>query len=407
MTQAGKPRIIVVVGGIPHPSVGASLVIYYCYLQGLREAGYEVLNLLLLQPDNSTEASLAAYRQAMEGPDFRILVAQSPRFVRTNRFGHRYDHAALRQVRAQVEAFDADVTLCLDLPAAWAVHGWHIGRRVAWLGDLFFQNYLLHALYGRAEGQTSTYQLLITRWHTFLWERIYHRVLKRFDAVVASAKSSEEALASVGVTATYLPYPWPGEDPLPLDSPKASLPTFFFFGQLQGLGSRSAFHIMTGGIYPALVRALGRGGFEILVGGRGGLPAWVETAIADKPEVRYLGFVEDLDPVLTACHAVLAPIDAPVGNRSRILTALSKRALVVAHRNTALGNPDLVDQASCYLAENAEEFVDRLLRPVSRPQEANAVAEQGYQVYKTRFSPEAAVPLMLAVLRDAAGRSKR
>lgn len=397
-----KPRIVVVVGGIPHPSIGASVVLYHYYLRGLKDAGFEILNILLLQPDTSSDAGLAEYRRELESPDFHVLPVYSPSFVRTNRFGHRFDHAALKDARRQAEAFGADATLCLDFPSAWAVEGWRIGRRVAWLGDLFFQNYLLHALYGRSEGETSFGKLLITRWQTLVWKHLYRRVLKPFTTVIVAAKSSERAMALIGIPATYIPYPWPGEAPLPLGLPRAAKPTFFFFGQLQGLGSRSAFHTMTGGIYPALVRTWGRGGFEILIGGRGGLPGWVEAAIADKPEIRYLGFVEDLDPVLTACHAVLAPIDAPIGNRSRILTALAKRALVVAHRNTALGNPDLVDQVSCYLAENTDEFMDRLRRSVERPEEANKVAEQGYQVYKTRFSPEAAVPPLISAVQEAA-----
>lgn len=402
-----KPRVIAVVGGIPHRSIGASLVLYHYYLQGLKDAGFEVLNILLLQPDNVTSEGVAEYCREMEGPEFHVLACYAPRFVRTNRFGHRFDHGALKEVRRQAEAFGADATLCLDFPSAWAVDGWQVGRRVAWLGDLYFQNYLLHALYARSEGEGGFWHLLITRWHTFLWKHLYRRVLKPFHDVIVAAKSSEAAMASIGIAATYIPYPWPGGAPLPVDAPKPALPTFFFFGQLQGLGSRSAFHTMTGGIYPALRQAWGPDGFNILIGGRGGLPDWVQAAILDKPEIRYLGFVKDLDSVLTASHAVLAPIDAPIGNRSRILTALAKRALVVAHRNTALGNPDLVDQESCYLAENTEEFMDRLRRTVDRPDEAKAVAERGYQVYKTRFSPDAAVPPLIDVMRRAVGHSNR
>jgi hypothetical protein len=72
----------------------------------------------------------------------------------------------------------------------------------------------------------------------------------------------------------------------------------------------------------------------------------------------------------------------------------------VAHGNTALGNPDLVDGVSCYLAETTEGFVNRLRRAVEKPDEAAAVAERGYQVYKTRFSPDAAVPPLVEIVRN-------
>ena len=87
----------------------------------------------------------------------------------------------------------------------------------------------------------------------------------------------------------------------------------------------------------------------------------VANLIADNPEFQWLGFVPDIDSVITACHAVLFPIDVAVGNRSRILTALCKGALVIAHRNVALGNPALVDGRTCALAATPEEFIDRMV----------------------------------------------
>lgn len=400
-----KTRVLVVVGGIPHPTIGASLVLYHAYIDGLRRAGFSILNLLLLQPDNSTEAGLAEYRAAMgDDPAFRIHVCRSKRFVTTTRTHHRLDTAALAPARAEIEAFQPDVTLCLDFASAWAIEGWSVGRRVVWLGDLNFQTFLHHALYARREGEIGWLHVLMARWHALLWKVLYRRVLAGCERVIVSSKSSEGHLADLGIASGYEPYPWPGEQPSPAGMAKADKPTFFFFGQLQGLGSRSAFHSMAKWVYPQLVALWGSGGFEILIGGRGGLPAWAEADIAGKPEFRYLGFVEDLDAVMGCSHALLAPIDVPVGNRSRILTALSKRMVVVAHANTALGNPDLIDGETCYLADTPESFVERLRLTVERPEEAAAVAERGLQVYKRLFMPEVAVGVMVDIVRDTASR---
>ncbi|MBI3444200.1 MAG: glycosyltransferase [Magnetospirillum sp.] len=404
----GGARILVVVGGVPHPSVGASVVLYHHYIEGLRREGYRILNLMLLQPDNSDEAGLDEYRARLqEGEDFQIVTCRSPRFVQTSRYRHAFDHAALTPVRAQIEAFQPQVTLCLDFASAWAVEGWSVGSRVVWLGDLNFQTFLHHALYSLKEGEARFRHVAMALWHAWLWRRLYRRVLRPCESVVVSSKSSERHLAALGVHSGYQPYPWPAEPPPERMGVKAERPTFFFFGQLQGLGSRSAFHVTVEGIYPRLVRTWGKGGFEILIGGRGGLPAWVEAAIADKPEFRYLGFVEDLDEIMGRCHALLAPIDVPVGNRSRILTALSKRMVVVAHVNTALGNPDLVDGRSCYLADGPDAYVERLRRAVDNPEEAAAVAERGFQVYKRLFAPDVAVAVMNDIIRATlSGRVK-
>ena len=152
---------------------------------------------------------------------------------------------------------------------------------------------------------------------------------------------------------------------------------------------------MEGSIYPELCKLWGEGGFEILIGGSGGLPDWVERAIMGKPEFRYLGFVDDLDAVLARCHAVIAPIDVPVGNRTRILTALAKRTLVVAHSNTALGNPDLVDNSTCYLARDVEGYVVRLRAAFENQAAADAIAQRGQDSYRAHFLPIVAVPAII------------
>lgn len=401
--MGGGARILVVVMGVPHPSVGASSVLFHWYIEGLRRAGFRILNLLLLQPNNSDEAELEAYRVRMgDDENFRIVACRSSCFVKTNRYRHAFDHAALEPFRAEVEAFKPQATLCLDFAGAWGVKKWLVGNRVVWLGDLNFQTFLHHALYARREGEAGLHHIAMSLWHAWLWRWLYRRVLWPCHRVVVSSKSSEGHLAALGVSSNYQPYPWPAEPPPNRLVTKAERPTFFFFGQLQGLGSRSAFHMVVDGIYPRLLKTWGPGGFEILIGGRGGLPGWVEAAIANRPEFRYLGFVEDLDETMGACHALLAPIDVPVGNRSRILTALSKRMVVVAHVNTALGNPDLVDGQSCYLADRPDAFVERLRRAVEQPEDAAAVAERGFQVYKRLFAPEIAVPIMVDMVREAA-----
>jgi glycosyltransferase involved in cell wall biosynthesis len=116
----------------------------------------------------------------------------------------------------------------------------------------------------------------------------------------------------------------------------------------------------------------------------------VLAAIADKPEIQQLGFVDDLAGVLATCHAALAPIDVPVGNRSRILTAMALRGLVIAHSNTALGNPDLVDGKTCYLAGDAAGFASAMAAAVDDPARREAIIERAFRCYGERFHPERA-----------------
>lgn len=394
---AGK-RALVISSGVPHPTEGASTVLFFYYIQSLRDAGFQVRHLMLVPP--GTDKEVAEYRARMEvNGGFAVCPVTCGRLIQSGRFTHRIDATILAPHRAEVEAFAPDLTLCLDIAGAWALKDWSVGRRVVWLGDLFFENYFHNAHYAYKEKTGTFAQLILSYWHVFLWKRIYHHALSKFDFIVASAGSSVQRLAEIGLSSVYLPYPWPASSTLPTTRTLCLRPTFFFFGNLVGLGSRSAFHLMAAGIYPELIKLYGPNGFEIRVSGRGDLPHWVTAMIADKPEVRYLGFVEDLDPVMSECHALLVPIDVPVGNRSRIVTALSKRLLVVAHANTALGNPDLVDGQTCYLASEPQEFVAKLKRAVDFPEQARHIAENGYDMYRRRFAPEPAVSALLDAIK--------
>ena len=116
------------------------------------------------------------------------------------------------------------------------------------------------------------------------------------------------------------------------------------------------------------------------------------------PELEHVGFVDDLAGLLGSVHAAIAPISVPVGNRSRILTALATGTVVVAHENAALGNPDLVDGVTCYLAGDPASFAERMARTVDEPGEARGVAARGQELYRSRFRPDVAVGTAVGTL---------
>ena len=102
-----------------------------------------------------------------------------------------------------------------------------------------------------------------------------------------------------------------------------------------------------------------------------------------------------LERLLATSHALIAPVEAPVGNRSRILTALAQRLLVIAHSNTALGNPDLRDGDNCLLATTAEEMADKFCKVFRNPELAEKIAERGFDLYQMKFDPARATKMML------------
>lgn len=117
--------------------------------------------------------------------------------------------------------------------------------------------------------------------------------------------------------------------------------------------------------------------------------------MSDKSEFEYLGFVEELGSLMKSCHAILAPIDIPVGNRSRILTAMANRTLVIAHRNTAKTNPDLSDGQNCLLADDAKKFCEKMRYAYQRSYDIDRIIDRAHDMYMSQFHPDSAKRLFI------------
>jgi len=392
-------KVLVITAGIPHESEGASVVLFYHYIEHTLRAGHKVFHVLLIEGDTWPDEAVRSYHRKITsfGP-CEIATIRQPRFVRQGAFGHDLDLSNGRDALERAAEFAADATIAFDILAAWAAAAVETPRRIVWLGDLNFQTMRYHALYAVREsprGMLALPRHLLAAWH---WKRVYRSVLRGADDIVVSSASSVRELAKLGLRSEYEPYPWPmavGDRARMVPT----IPTFMFFGNLVGLGSRSALHLLLR-LYGPLLALWGTRGFRVRIAGRGRLPPWFMSAICDKPEIEWLGFVPDLGSLLDDSHAVLAPIEVPVGNRSRILTGLAHGVLVIAHSNVALGNPDLVDGETCALADDAISFLAHLRRAVEHDEWRQSIALNGRRCYQERFHPDRAGPRLALRLAD-------
>ena len=407
--QTGKHplRVAVLVNGVPHPTRGASVVLFFHYIQAICAAGFDVLCISILRPLHNEWSAVDALKDNLSGySSTRVEVFELPRILEARRFKiiDRRDQGEV--LRRRVREFEPDAVICFDLECAALAKDISAPNKMVWLGDLAFDSYWYNFLYGLKESPLTLRSLPYAIAQRHGWKRVYRETLAGFSEIIVSSKSSETKLEDLGIRSRYAPYPWPtpvaSED---ADAPPPPLekPTFIFFGTLVGLGSRSSFHFMFDRLYPLLTRRWGRGGFEILIAGREKLPEWVARRLQTLPEFRYLGFVEDLEALVRSGHALIAPLDVPVGNRSRILTGMALKALVIAHENAALGNPDLVYGKNCLLARSAEEFAACMARSVDEPKFAKLAALAGYRTYVDLFSPGAAAPLFASMVKDKFG----
>ncbi|MCZ8121910.1 MAG: glycosyltransferase [Magnetospirillum sp.] len=377
-------------------------MLFWHYLNALRAAGHNILHLMLAPASTDLRDYVASMGR---DPAIEVEAHETGPIFAEGLFGHTLIARGLDELRARARRHNPDGVVAFDLNAAWALGRIDGAPRIVWLGDLNFESQKQHALYGMREdfrrAPHSALRLLMAR----AWRRVYRQVLAD-DGLVASSYSSVAALADLGLNAVYEPYPWPGPDGV-LEISPPRLPSFAFFGGLEGLGSRSALHFCFDKLLPALRAEWGIGGFRLLFAGSGVLPAWAQARIAHEPEIERLGFVDDLARMLAGCHGMLAPIDVPVGNRSRIVTAMAIGSPIVAHANAALGNPDLVDGKTCLLARDAAGFAARMRRLVEAPDEARRLAQAARRVYDAAFSPAVAGARFVAIVKDwisSAGR---
>lgn len=402
-----EKKILVITLGYPHPRRGASSVLFYWYLDALRKSEFRVEHLLLVSPSELSEQSEREYVEAISpGSRFGVRIFSVPEAQEAKRSGLNLRACELSdEVLSHVKSFQPDAVVCFDIMAAELAQRMRLDRQLIWLGDLSFQTGIYHAYYDFKVEPRKFPGLIRSYVAGLLWKRFYRKVLRGQQHVIVSSFSSVARLARLGITSRYWSYPWPGElkSEVALVS-KHAKPTFILFGTLAALGSRSAFDFLLKSVYPLLLRTWGPQGFSILISGMRELPAWVRSEIELRLEFKFLGFVDDLAEEVGRCHAVLAPISVPVGNRSRIVTAMSMGALVVAHANTAMGNPELVSGDNCLLASSASEFAEHMRLAYASPDLAARLGASARQTYQRSFEPEVASQRLVQELKSMLSR---
>ncbi len=402
-------RIAFVTVGIPHATDGASVVLYYHYLKAVVDAGYKVQVVIVGSKSALSEEALTALRTSL-GAANRVevvTVTSAPAIALPSRLGIHVDLTGKEELAGKLSAFEPDVVVAMDLPAAILIGKTPIYRTIAWIGDLRFESEWYHFIYNVRERWASVRHFPYAMLQRRAWKKIYQTILFGCEEIIVASKSSEKALAKIGITARFAPYPWPNAQQIDVDYLRQppQKPTFLFYGHLFGLGSRSSLHFLFSRLYPELQKIWGKGGFDIIVGGREAPPNWAMTIIRERPEFRYVGFIENLTEMLARVHAAIAPLDVPVGNRSRILTAQAKRALVIAHDNAACGNPYLVDMETCLLARNATDFARRMRLAVEDPSVVKGIVARAEASYLENYDPPRAVRHMLDALEGCLSKA--
>jgi len=323
-------KIAVVIHGMPHINEGASSVVFYWYIKGLLEAGYDVNCITIVKKPVDTKVLEKLYMTLEKSGKIKIqtVICDEP-ITYSSIFGPKEINTELTNSMLNLlNDYSPSKILCFDIIPAWSAKLYQTAEKIVWLGDLNFETYWYHIFYSleRGDYRNALENLL----YFYPWKKCYIKALEGCSKIVVCSKSSEKQIKKLRIDSEYLPYPWPVNKVIRRETNK--VPTIAFFGSLAGLGSLSAVTMLVKEIHPKLNKIYGARGFIIKIFGKDKFPSFAEEIINRNKEFEMLGYVNNLEEQLAQCHALMAPIKVPVGNRTRIITALSHELPVIARQ---------------------------------------------------------------------------
>jgi hypothetical protein len=334
--------------------------------------------------------------------NFRAVNIRLPDIViQSKRMKIEVDGRAKIHVSAVLRKDPANIVLIFDLSAALLTSEEIPGRRIIWLGDLASEVNWYDGILRIREGNPIN----MLRFGTVLIRQrqlhsLYRIALDKSFRIIVASHSSLKTIEMLGFSAVFLPYPWPrkSHSDIGISEVKSKEPRFLMFGNLAGLGFRSQWDFLFTKIYPRAKKVFGPGKFTIEIGGINRAPRWLNSEISKRPEIKWLGSIEDLESAMASAHATLVPLSVPVGNRTRIVTAQANRCLVIAHKNVSAGNPFLVNGFNCLLGESGSEFVAHMVKAYRDKDFTKIIIDNAEDTYMKIYTTDVANKIFINLI---------
>ncbi len=369
-------KILVSTFGVPNKYIGASTRLFFQYINGLLHNNYEVVHCIFTYDILKVKNEVQEYLSQLDNQNITINI------INVN----NDDYNSI------IDKLNFDLILCFDITTAKFFEKYSYKKKILWLGDLLYITSFYHYYYYVKNNFIQIIKAPVVFFQIFKQLLEYKKYCQQFDLIIVSSFSSIKRLKLLYIKnkIKYLAYPWLIDKSNDLtNKDKFNTPTFLFLGTLNALGSKSAFDFISNKLYSKLVDKFKKNKFKILIAGSNDVPEWFENFAQDKKELEHIGFVDDLDLLMQQCHGAIIPIDVPIGNRSRIATSFGLKIPVVAHQNTALGNPLLKHNYNCYLTDNAEKFAEYMydIYQISHDNMVN----NAFDSYTQSFEPKYAI----------------
>ncbi|MBF0547897.1 MAG: glycosyltransferase [Candidatus Riflebacteria bacterium] len=178
------------------------------------------------------------------------------------------------------------------------------------------------------------------------------------------------------------------------NNPSQLVCSLFFVGTMDYFPNFDALNYFAEWILPELRKARGiRWKLEIV----GMLPrrSWVEK-FKKYPEMRFLGYVEDLSAKYSSAHAAIVPIRGGGGTRIKILEAFAHRVPVVS---TTIGISGILAQngVHAFIADDPVEFAGACVNIFLNSSLAKKIAQNAFELVSEKYNADNACSVLAPV----------
>jgi glycosyltransferase involved in cell wall biosynthesis len=260
-------------------------------------------------------------------------------------------------------------------------------------GDVLVEHDVTFDLFGQVWRRDRS---LKAWWDFQRWHRFERRVLKRFRRVVVMSEKDRE-IAGVGVViengvdlARYRP------------EPESDGQRLLFIGSFRHFPNVAAYRFFIGEVWPLLRERFPEMTVTV-VAGPDHLTYWQaftkETAPADDPRIRMLGFVADVRPLYVETNVVIVPTTVSAGTNVKVLEAMAMERAVVSTPSGCAGL-GLVHGESVWVANSGPDFAEGIARLVEDRAVRVGMARAARRTAEANFDWQALGEKQRALLRE-------
>ncbi len=222
------------------------------------------------------------------------------------------------------------------------------------------------------------------RWKIQTTKELEVALMNRYDKVLTVSEQDAAYLLEDGVHKEKLEV---SPSPVELARRSVNIPFKFenriiYLGPEKHYPNLDAVEWFLQNCWPAISTAMPQLSFEIV-------GKWSEEYKArhqDKKNVRFLGFVEDLEAVMTGA-IMIVPLRIVSGMRMKILEAVSWNVPIISTSAGAEGLP-MEHEKNCLIADDAGSFIGSVLGLAGLPELQNRLVEESGKLILDKYSKE-------------------